>query len=127
MTTVRGFDTASAVRRFLALFPSEERMEARSRLARVLRFLSRNSSASSGRSLAGGRGVATRGAVNQLPRPPTAVGGGHAARRRARRSMGLTDARTTGATGDIELETAIANAVLPRQLEPACSISGGRP
>ncbi|MFH1177628.1 MAG: ATPase, T2SS/T4P/T4SS family [Acidobacteriota bacterium] len=38
LTTVRGFDSASAMLRLLSLFPPEERGEARSRLSRVLRW-----------------------------------------------------------------------------------------
>jgi len=38
LTSLRGFDTASALGRWLGLFPAEERGEARARLARVLRF-----------------------------------------------------------------------------------------
>jgi len=38
LSTVRGFDTASALLRFLSLFPVDERGEARARLARVLRW-----------------------------------------------------------------------------------------
>lgn len=38
LTSLRGFDTASALRRWLSLFPPEERSEARERLARALRF-----------------------------------------------------------------------------------------
>lgn len=38
LTSLRGYDTASALSRFLSLLPAEERPEARLRLARVLRF-----------------------------------------------------------------------------------------
>lgn len=38
LTTLRGFDTASALTRLLALFSPEERGDARARLARVLRW-----------------------------------------------------------------------------------------
>ena len=38
LTTLRGFDTASALARFFALFPPAERVEARARLARSLRW-----------------------------------------------------------------------------------------
>lgn len=38
LTSLRGYDTASALSRFLSLFPPEERPEARMRLSRVLRF-----------------------------------------------------------------------------------------
>lgn len=38
LTSLRGYDTASALARFLSLLPAEERPEARERLARVLRF-----------------------------------------------------------------------------------------
>jgi len=38
LTSLRGFDTASSLGRWLSLFPPEERQEARGRLARVLRF-----------------------------------------------------------------------------------------
>lgn len=38
MTTLRGVDTASALLRLLSFFPAEERGEARARLARVLRW-----------------------------------------------------------------------------------------
>lgn len=38
LTSLRGYDTASALSRFLSLLPTEERTEARLRLARILRF-----------------------------------------------------------------------------------------
>jgi len=122
LTTVRGFDTASAVLRILSLFPAEERPEARVRLARVLRcsFTQQLVPHLDGRKPIVEVWRATRGAVSQLAEGPLD-------------SVSLADLLRDGEpegqmgfdrmleqrvrTGEMEMEAAIANAVLPRQLE----------
>ena len=89
LTTLRGFDTASAVLRLLSLFPADERAEVRARLARVLRWSftqqlvphrdGRRPVVEVWRSDAGDGGAPGRGAAR------LGGAGGPAARRRERR------------------------------------------
>lgn len=122
LTTVRGFDTASAVLRIISLFPPEERPETRSRLARVLRwsFTQQLVPQRNGHKPVVEVWRATRAAVGQLAEGPLDS---------ASVADLLRDGESEGQmgfdrvleqrvrTGEMEIEVAIANAVLPRQLE----------
>ena len=122
LTTVRAFDTASAVRRVLALFPSEERPEARARLARVLRwsFTQQLLAHRDGRKPVVEVWRATRGAVALLAEGPldSASVADMLRDGEPEGQMGFDRALEQRVrTGEMEMEPAIANAVLPRQLE----------
>ena len=122
LTTLRGFDTASAVMRLLSLFPAEERGDVRSRLARVLRwsFTQQLVPPRAGRHPGGEVWRSTRSAAAQLADGPL-------------NSAAMADLMRDGEweglvgfdrelehrvrAGEIEFETAIASSALPRQLE----------
>jgi len=122
LSTVRGSDTATSLRRFLSLFPADERPEARSRLAQVLRwsFSQRLVQHADGRRPVVEVWRATRSAVANLEsgnldslaladlmrdgEDEGLVGFDRALERRVR-------------AGEMESGTALAAAVLPRQLE----------
>jgi twitching motility protein PilT len=122
LTTLRGFDTASAVMRLLSLFPAEERGDVRSRLARVLRwsFTQQLVPHRDGRHPVVEVWRSTRSAAAQLADGPL-------------NSAAMADLMRDGEweglvgfdrelerrvrAGEIEFETAIASSALPRQLE----------
>jgi twitching motility protein PilT len=122
LTTLRGFDTASALTRLLALFPPDERSDARSRLARVLRwsFTQQLLPHKDGRRPVVEVWRGTRGATAHL------IDG---ALESAAMADLLRDGENEGQMGfdrelerrvrmhEMEVDTAIAEAVLPRQVE----------
>ena len=122
LTTLRGFDTASAVTRFLSLFPAEERGEVRSRLARVLKwsFTQQLVPHRDGRHPVVEVWRATRATAAHLADGPLSS---------AALADLLRDGEREGLVGfdrelerrvraeEIEIETAMAASVLPRQLE----------
>jgi twitching motility protein PilT len=121
-TSLRGFDTASSLARLLSLFPAEERQEARLRLARVLRwvFVQQLVPHRDGRHPVVETWRSTRATALHLAEGPL-------------NSIALADLLLEGEqdgqvgfdrelerrvrAGRIEAETAVASAVLPRQLE----------
>jgi twitching motility protein PilT len=121
-TSLRGLDTASSLSRMLSLFPAEERQEVRSRLARVLRwfFVQQLVPHRDGRHPVVEIWRSTRATALHLAEGPL-------------NSMALADLLLEGEqdgqlgfdralegrvrAGQIETETAVASAVLPRQLE----------
>ncbi len=122
LSTVRGADTTSAVLRFLSLFPAEERAEVRTRLARVLRwsFTQQLVPHRDGRRAVVEVWRATRATVAHLT---------EGALNSATVADLLRDGERDGLlgfdrelerrvrAGEVELDTAVARAVLPRQLE----------
>ena len=122
LSTLRGFDTASAVRRFLSLFPAEERPEVRARLARVLRWsftqqllphrdgrrpvveVWRATRAAVAHLAEGSLDSATLADVMRDGEPEGLLGFDRELERRVR-------------TGELEVGTALEHAVLPQQLE----------
>ena len=123
LTSLRGFDTTSAVLRLLSLFPAEERPEARTRLARVLRW-------SFTQQLLPHRPQGRRPVVEiwRSTRATTAHLADGALDSTALADL-LRDGEAEGQlgfdrelerrvrAGEIEVESAVTNAVLPRQLE----------
>jgi twitching motility protein PilT len=122
MSTVRGVDTATSLSRFISLFAPEDRADARSRLARVLRwsFTQRLVPHRDGRRAVVEVWRATRTSVRHLTegtidsvtmadllRDGEAEGQSGFDRELERRVR----------AGEIELDVALHNAVLPRQLE----------
>jgi twitching motility protein PilT len=122
LTTLRGFDTASALVRLLSLFPAEERGEARGRLARVLRWsftqqllllkqgrrpvveIWRNARTTA-KHLA--EGVLDSGSLADILRDGEKEG-----------QMGFDrELERRVRLGELELDAAIANSVLPQQIE----------
>jgi twitching motility protein PilT len=121
-TSLRGFDTASSLARMLSLFPADERQEVRSRLARVLRwaFTQQLVPHRDGRHPVVEVWRSTRTTALHLAEGPL-------------NSMALADLLRDGEkdgqvgfdrelerrvrAGEVDVDTAVANAVLPRQLE----------
>ena len=121
-TSLRGFDTASSLARLLSLFPADERQEVRSRLARVLRwvFAQQLIPHRDGRLPVVEVWRSTRATALHLAEGPL-------------NSMALAELLLEGEqdgqvgfdrelerrvrAGQIQVETAVASAVLPRQLE----------
>ncbi|HQT93366.1 MAG: hypothetical protein B7Z61_03980 [Acidobacteria bacterium 37-71-11] len=122
LSTLRGFDTASAMRRFLSLFPAEERDDIRARLARVLRW-------SFTQQLVphrdGHRPVvevwrATRATSAHLEEGPLDSGALADLLRDGERDGQIgfdRELERRVRAGDVDLDTAVASAVLPQQLE----------
>jgi twitching motility protein PilT len=122
ISTLRGFDTASALMRILALFPTEERSEARSRFARALRWsftqqllpnkhgrepvveVWRNTRLTSRHLAEGQFDSAAFADVLRDGEGEGQVGFDRELERRVRR-------------GDIDVDVALANSVLPQQLD----------
>ncbi len=122
LTTLRGFDTASALMRLLSLFPAEERPEARVRLSRVLHWsftqqllvlrqgrrpvveIWRNTRLTA-KHLA--EGVLDSAAFADILRDGEKEG-----------QMGFDrELERRVRTGELDLDAAIANSVLPEQIE----------
>ncbi|HVN74911.1 MAG TPA: ATPase, T2SS/T4P/T4SS family, partial [Thermoanaerobaculaceae bacterium] len=122
LTTLRGFDTASAVTRFLSLFPSEERGEVRSRLARVLKwsFTQQLVAHGDGRHPVVEVWRATRATAAHLADGPLSSAALADLLRDGERE-GLVgfdrELERRVRAGEIEIDTAMATSVLPRQLE----------
>ena len=122
LSTVRGSDTASAVRRFLSLFPADERPEVRTRLAQVLRWsftqqlvphrdgrrpvveVWRTTRTTSAHLAEGPLDSATLADVLRDGEPEGLLGFDRDLERRVR-------------TGELEIGAALEHAVLPQQLE----------
>jgi twitching motility protein PilT len=122
MSTVRGLDTATSLLRFVSLFAPEERSDARSRLARVLRwsFTQRLLPHRNGRRAVVEVWRATRMSVRHLAEGTVD-------------SVAMADMLRDGEgegqmgfdrelerrvrSGEIEIDVALHSAVLPRQLE----------
>jgi twitching motility protein PilT len=122
LSTLRGFDTASALQRFLSLFPAEERDSVRVRLARVLRwsFTQQLLPHRSGRKVVmevcrGTRAIFDQIAGESLDSSSLAdiLRDGEVEGQMSFDRVLETRVRA----GELEVSTALANAVLPRQLE----------
>ena len=122
LTTLRGFDTVSAVARLLSQFPAEERGEVRSRLARVLRwsFTQQLVPHGDGRHPVVEVWRSTRAAAAHLAGGPLNSAAMADILRDGERE-GLVgfdrELERRVRAGDVEIGAAIASSVLPTQLE----------
>ncbi|MGD1148796.1 MAG: ATPase, T2SS/T4P/T4SS family [Thermoanaerobaculaceae bacterium] len=122
LTTLRGFDTASAVTRLLSLFPAEERGDVRFRLSRALRwsFTQQLVPHRDGRRPVVEVWRSTRAAAAHLADGPLSSAAMADLLRDGERE-GLVsfdrELERRVRAGEIEIETAMASSVLPRQLE----------
>ncbi|MBZ5589232.1 MAG: Flp pilus assembly complex ATPase component TadA [Acidobacteriia bacterium] len=122
LTTLRGLDTASSLMRMLSLFPPEERGEVRSRLARVLRwsFTQQLVPQRDGRRPVVEIWRATRATTAHLADGPLSSSALADLLRDGERDglLGFDRALERAVrAGEVEIDTAMAHAVLPRQLE----------
>jgi twitching motility protein PilT len=122
LTSVRAFDTASALRRLLSPFSPEDRAEVRSRLARVLRwsFTQHLLPHRDGRRPAVEVWKATHSTTDALLDGPLDSGSVADVLRHGEGEGLIALDRVLEArarAGELELDVALASAVLPRQLE----------
>ncbi len=122
LSTLRGFDTASAVRRFLSLFPAEERDDVRGRLARVLRwsFTQQLVPHRDGRRPVVEVWRATRATSAHLAEGPLDSGALADLLRDGERDGQIgfdRELERRVRAGEVDLDTAVSSAVLPQQLE----------